>query len=426
MREITADIKLNDKQYEVFSSKARYIVFPAGRRFGKGEFGVRWQLPEIIKIPTTPDYLHGWVAPSFRQAKLGFIKALRFYKSQKIYHTYNVSDLHIDILDKDHRLQFFSTERPQLMEGFGFKSLVIDECGITLANENVWYNTIAPACMDYNPRILFTGTPKGMGLYYDLSQKGVRREDGYETYTASTYDNCIENGGFISKAFIDGLVAQLPEAVVRQEIFAEFLDDGNGVFRRVGDCIRGALQKPNQHKRYFGGCDVAKTTDYTVNIALDSNGHLCGFERFNQISWSIQKARIYDFFSSYNAVFNIDSTGVGDPIFEDLQKSGLKCQGFKFTNTSKRQIIEALAMAIERQEVSFPNIPELIDELKRFQYEITPSGLVRYGAPPGKHDDCVIALALAYHAYSGSLGWVDSFGTREEYETSQENFFDSE
>jgi hypothetical protein len=37
----------------------------------------------------------------------------------------------------------------------------------------------------------------------------------------------------------------------------------------------------------------------------------------------------------------------------------------------------------------------MIDELERYQYEITESGLVRYGAPDGFHDDTVISLALA-------------------------------
>ncbi len=39
----------------------------------------------------------------------------------------------------------------------------------------------------------------------------------------------------------------------------------------------------------------------------------------------------------------------------------------------------------------------LTAEMKRFEYEIGPSGGVSYGAPSGYHDDCVMALALANH-----------------------------
>ena len=39
----------------------------------------------------------------------------------------------------------------------------------------------------------------------------------------------------------------------------------------------------------------------------------------------------------------------------------------------------------------------LLGELLAFQAERLPSGLMRYSAPEGMHDDCVISLALAWH-----------------------------
>jgi hypothetical protein len=38
----------------------------------------------------------------------------------------------------------------------------------------------------------------------------------------------------------------------------------------------------------------------------------------------------------------------------------------------------------------------VVDELQQFEYRISPSRNVIYGAPDGAHDDCVISLALAY------------------------------
>jgi len=54
-------------------------------------------------------------------------------------------------------------------------------------------------------------------------------------------------------------------------------------------------------------------------------------------------------------------------------------------------------MAVEEVQVTIPDEPALVNELKAFDYEITPSGRMRYGAPEGMHDDCVMALALAWH-----------------------------
>ena len=36
----------------------------------------------------------------------------------------------------------------------------------------------------------------------------------------------------------------------------------------------------------------------------------------------------------------------------------------------------------------------LTAEMKRYEYEIGPTGQVSYSAPSGYHDDCVMALAL--------------------------------
>ena len=36
----------------------------------------------------------------------------------------------------------------------------------------------------------------------------------------------------------------------------------------------------------------------------------------------------------------------------------------------------------------------LTAEMKRYEYEIGPTGQVSYAAPSGYHDDCVMAIAL--------------------------------
>ena len=75
---------------------------------------------------------------------------------------------------------------------------------------------------------------------------------------------------------------------------------------------------------------------------------------------------------------------------------GIACEGYHLSNTSKQHLIEHLAVGIEQRFVTFPKIDVLIHELQVFEYEITRAGNLRYNAPSGFHDDCVISLALAY------------------------------
>jgi hypothetical protein len=95
----------------------------------------------------------------------------------------------------------------------------------------------------------------------------------------------------------------------------------------------------------------------------------------------------------------VDSTGVGDPILEALSRGGPgvpssgNYEGFHFSAPGKQQLMEGLAVAIQRGELSYPD-GAIVSELEAFEYEHTRTG-VRYSAPPGIHDDCVCALALA-------------------------------
>jgi len=47
------------------------------------------------------------------------------------------------------------------------------------------------------------------------------------------------------------------------------------------------------------------------------------------------------------------------------------------------------------------NDPVLVNELVAYQGERLPSGLIRYSAPSGQHDDCVMALAMVWSAVAG-------------------------
>ena len=63
----------------------------------------------------------------------------------------------------------------------------------------------------------------------------------------------------------------------------------------------------------------------------------------------------------------VDSTGVGDPIVERLQRiSDGNFQGFHFSAPSKQKLMEGLAVAIQQQRVRFPSGP-ITSELETFE-----------------------------------------------------------
>ena len=140
------------------------------------------------------------------------------------------------------------------------------------------------------------------------------------------------------------------------------------------------------------GVDLAKSVDWTVIIGLDDDGAVSYFERF-QLDWDGTERRVISAIGDEAAL--VDSTGVGDPIFERLQKQNPLIEGFKFTQGSKQQIMEGIAVAIQNREVVIPD-NVLLQELLDFEYEYTRTG-TKYSAPVGLHDDAVCAFALAVH-----------------------------
>ncbi|GAH31864.1 unnamed protein product, partial [marine sediment metagenome] len=131
------------------------------------------------------------------------------------------------------------------------------------------------------------------------------------------------------------------------------------------------------------------------------DGNQVYLDRFKEIDWKIQRERIKFISEKYNdAQIWVDATGVGDPIFEDLVNMGLDVQPYKFTNTSKKQLIQSLMISLEQEKIRIlvrdeENGKVQFNEMVIFEYEMTSSGLIRYQAPDGYHDDCVIALSLS-------------------------------
>ena len=94
----------------------------------------------------------------------------------------------------------------------------------------------------------------------------------------------------------------------------------------------------------------------------------------------------------------LDATGAGDPIYDDLVRRYSNIEPFKFSSTSKAELVQRLIVAVEQQKVTWPaEWQVLTHEMQRYEYEISPRGHISYSAPSGFHDDCVMALALANH-----------------------------
>ena len=200
--------------------------------------------------------------------------------------------------------------------------------------------------------------------------------------------------GLLNEEEIMDAKRQLPASVFRELYLAEPSEDEGNPFGL--SAIHACLAPLTQDAPRWWGWDLAKSVDWTVGIALDNDRRACRFERFQQ-PWGNTLLRIRSATGHTSAL--VDATGVGDPIVEQLQQGHWNFQGYKFSSQSKQQLMEGLAVAIQRQSITIPAEPAMVAEIESFEFEVTKTG-VRYSAPEGMHDDTVIALALAVECSS--------------------------
>ena len=373
---MTIEIKLpkpHAAQRAVLTSPARFRVMMCGRRFGKSLISQNISIENGIANKKV-----AYITPTYQLGKTFFQEICKILP-EKIYKK-NETDLTINFITGG-QIRFFTGERLDALRGLKFHLVIIDEASYIANLEDGWFNSIRPTLTDYKGLAIFLSTPRGKNFFYSLYMKGG--EPDWEAFKFTTYDN-----PHIDPSEIDAAKFQLPNVVFEQEYMANPMENAANPFgsEHINSCVKDGITG----KAEYYGIDLAKSVDWTVIIGLDKLGQVVHFERF-QKDWMQTKETILRL--PKNLPIMIDSTGVGDAIVEELQKKFTQMHGFKFTSTSKQQLLEALANSIQTKTISYPT-GLIKEELEIFEYTFTSTG-VRYSAPSGFHDDCVIALALA-------------------------------
>lgn len=379
--------KLHDGQLAVHNSTARFRVVPAGRRWGKTLLGSA----ECIESA-----LNGgrawWVAPSYKMARVGWRGIYRL-AMQIPEVTIRRGDLMVEF-PTGGEIWVRSADNPDSLRGEGLDFAVLDE--VAYMKESAWTESIRPALSDRNGRALFISTPRGHNWFWSLWVRGKSGDPDWASFGGfPTTDN-----PFINPAEVEEARRNLPDVVFRQEYMAEFVDDTGGVFRRV---VEAATAEPQSERieghEYVFGIDWGRSNDYTVISVVDINERaLVAIDRFSQVDYHIQLGRVRGMYERFmpTAVI-VETNAMGEPMADFLRRSGIPVVGFYTDSITKQIAIDSLALAFEQGTIRIINDQTLINELQAFSGEKLPSGRIRYSAPPGMHDDCVMSLALAWH-----------------------------
>lgn len=281
-----------------------------------------------------------------------------------------------------------------LLRGEGLDLVVIDEAAYIAPD--VFYDALRPALSDRKGAALIISTPNGFDWFYDAYARGQEGRSDWQSWQLATTDNPL-----IDPAEVAAARETMPERSWRQEYLAEFTDAQGAVFRFVRDAATAEPQKQARPEHtYVIGVDWAgpgRGGDYTVFAVVDATtGALVHLDRFGGAEYAVQRGRLAAVWERFGRpVIIAEQNSMGGPVVEQLQREGLNVRPFVTTNATKAASIDALALAFEQSAIRILPDPVLIGELGAFIAEKLPSGLTRYAARVG-HDDCVMALALAW------------------------------
>ncbi len=385
---------LYPKQLNAIFDSRRYSFIEASTKAGKTSGCIVWIVEQALHGQEGWNYW--WIAPVSGQADIAFRRCLRAIPQEL--RTENVTLKTITLLNGA-IIWFKSADKPDSLYGEDVYAAVMDEASRT--KEDAWFAVRSTLTATRGP-IRIIGNVKGRrNWFYQLARKAERGEDANFGYHKITAIDAIA-AYVLEKEEVEDARRVLPEAVFKELYLAEPSDDQGNPFglKAIAACV-----KPMQldGTTVCRGLDLAKSQDWTVDIGLDQYGRMTSFRRM-QIGWEAQIPILKKSIGRTPTL--ADSTGVGDAIVERLQK---ECgqnvvEGYVFSAKSKQILMEGLVLAIQSGEVSFPDAPDgalphdhpgyVRRELESFEYEYTRTG-VRYTAPAGFHDDCVMALALA-------------------------------
>lgn len=285
-----------------------------------------------------------------------------------------------------------------------------------------------------DPAIVLESTANGMvGWFYErcieaLDHRGVWKLHFFPWWWDDEYRIPLEPGERLTytadeRALVDahGLTSEqikwrrrkrqeLPHTFQQEypeDSLSCFLASGQSYF---GD-IDAAMTAPHPaevhpHSRYFIGLDFGQTVDWTVGIVVNEDTRcMVDMLRIRKLEWAEQRRQIALLARKWNnAKVIAEANSIGTPNIEELRRAGVRVKAFQTTAKSKPPLIQGLHYALHDGGLTIWEDSILRHELRAFISKQLPSGAWQYQAQEGSHDDCVIALALAWHGMTVRRG----------------------
>ncbi len=388
---------LRRDQYAIAKHPAKTKALTMGRRWGKSVLGGNWRCWRQRRGYAA------WIAPTYRNSRplwnfamvataearqAGLIKANKVGAGDRV----PVRRAHVHLHGQE----------TEAIRSWSFHLIIIDEAA--MIGQDAWESIIQPTMATTTGHAADQHPARGQ-LFYDEWQRGpADGRSGRELDRASSA-NPNPNIQRRSARPRTASLLNVPEGVA-----AEFVEDGE-VFRNLPACTAtGGISLPVGDRQVWG-IDWGRHNDATVVIGTDrDHGTAKELYHAQDEPFEVQYRDIIALYQLHRpgAVW-IETNGLGGPGFERLRDALPPGVARPFTTTAytKPAAIDNLAMEFEQQRVILENDAPLLAELRAFKATRRSDGCFSYSAPQGRHDDRVMALAIARYGARQPAGVME-------------------
>ena len=406
-----------DWQVEHLHSKVdagfKRIILPCGRRSGKSTAVVPEVARDVVKPPVTIMgvehspivYIIGPTAEASMRVWEPIWNAFVPPDSQSwtpalgfLYENHD-KNRGVIFLKGGARIYRKTADDPRSLQGERVTLAIADEAHDL--NEEAWEN-LMPGLSDSDGTLIAIGVARGKGRFRSYYHAGQGPDSDFYSASVPTTANPI----YATMAAAEGISAtaylrkhfdpDLTDKEFARQYLAQWIEEDGTVF--------------SDYERYFTGqgllatgphimsLDLGKLHDFTVAYVGDvARQEFVARLRFNKIDYMDQVPQIAALYHKYGCRFiHMDVNGVGEAPAEMLRREhGCAVIPFKWTNESKQALISVMVREVQRGNITFMADDDVLKkEMALFEGVVSPGGTLRYDAPKGFYDDCVISAAL--------------------------------
>ncbi|MGH8004001.1 MAG: terminase large subunit domain-containing protein, partial [Limisphaerales bacterium] len=259
----------------------------AGNRWGKGEVQAIKFLHRAIYQPVQIGPLR-WaghrvgskfeyrlvnVSITQNQSELVFRKILRRIRGSRSLESWVAeqkrSPFPLLVFENGSEISARTTQRKgEYLLGEGYDFINFDEAAFDPAGEYVADKVLALRLADRGGMLDFTSTPKGRNWFYRRAEKLRRNPEWGYVQTGSALEN-----RFINQPFLQERIKNWPEALIRQHVYGEFVEDSENLLteEEIGKAFSAStgLSPPVEGRRYAAGWDLGRKISFTTGAILD-------------------------------------------------------------------------------------------------------------------------------------------------------------